>query len=471
MAITTGYRDITMLVVPEDNNTWADLGSSPLATWADWTTWVTDPTDIVVEFTDDIGFISYRTPLLSIEADGDATFELDISTTGAFTGEESNIPFSTGVEYDYPQGRYFRWTITISANVDNPVPLLRTFSSRYSAEYETEYLDDYEVYANTSTGITPALPTSLGVIKHIQATTHQGPPYVESGYVIETQGSEYVRTAVPTTASNITLTPGTPFSLTATALNFGSQQGYIIIDSIGANLLTAQSAGAVTIESWAYVTTLDTASDIVQMVNPFITPRTEEFAMGVRNDGVNFVWGVTSGYTLTGTTTIQTDTWYHVAFTWDGTTSKLWVNGVLEDSTTTSPGWSIIDNAVMGGQETPVFPGSPVYAPNFYGEMSNFRISDSVRYTANFTTPTGDFYNDTDTLFLLRHTTSDENGEDYGTDTYIIEQRGGVAQIETKNPPTLQIVDYTGSPWDGTVDVMLVGLRKITRVDQQVVIV
>lgn len=43
-------------------------------------------------------------------------------------------------------------------------------------------------------------------------------------------------------------------------------------------------------------------------------------------------------YELYGTTTLVAGTAYHVALTWDGTTRKLYVNGVLEASDTNAPG-------------------------------------------------------------------------------------------------------------------------------------
>jgi hypothetical protein len=33
--------------------------------------------------------------------------------------------------------------------------------------------------------------------------------------------------------------------------------------------------------------------------------------------------------------------------------------------------------------------------------------------------------------------------------------------IKQKNPPQVEVVDYSGNPWDGTVDVVLRGLPKV----------
>lgn len=463
MTITTGYLDQTMLIVPENQDSWADLGSSPYTTWSSWTTWCSSPTNIVVTFTDDIGAVEYRTPLLTVNAEGSVSTSLDISTTGSFTGEETNIPFVSGVEYDYPQGRYFRWTITVASTVDVDVPILRTYATRYNQEYVTEYLDDYDVYAATSTGITPSLTTQLGFVKHIQATAHQGPSYVEAGYVVD---SEPFRTQVPITTTSMALEPGTPFSESANSLDFASVNdlptGNILVDSSSV-LPVCATENQITIETWVKYNQVSSTQDkyVLDVHNPIVFPTSSQFAIRMSYDGAHFqirIIGDSLGILDSNLSPgIQPDQWYHIAYTYDGTTHRLFVNGLAQATNTSAQVFNSSNTRfVIGGQDLKTSEVS-----DLEGNLVGFRISKTALYTSTFTLPSSLPGNDVNTVFLLKSALEDENGFDSGVDPYIQEQRGGVAQIESKNPPTLQVVDFEGNPWDGTVDVMLVGLPKI----------
>jgi hypothetical protein len=59
--------------------------------------------------------------------------------------------------------------------------------------------------------------------------------------------------------------------------------------------------------------------------------------------------------------------------------------------------------------------------------------------------------------------------DDYVAPDYTMTQLGGVAVVQSKSPLAIQVVDYTGAPWDGTVDLVLRGLPAIVQTSSGVV--
>jgi hypothetical protein len=75
--------------------------------------------------------------------------------------------------------------------------------------------------------------------------------------------------------------------------------------------------------------------------------------------------------------------------------------------------------------------------------------------------PTQLFTNDEFTTLLIQNSLTDDSGyEDNGIE-YIIEQSGGSPVIRQKNPPQVEVVDYNGNAWDGSIDAVLRGYPKI----------
>jgi len=95
----------------------------------------------------------------------------------------------------------------------------------------------------------------------------------------------------------------------------------------------------------------------------------------------------------TGTTTISSNTWYHIAVVRNSGTTKLYIDGTLElTATGTNKDYTGKYLAVGGVYST---------AYLMLGHIDEFRVSNVARYTANFTAPTAPFQNDEDTLLLL----------------------------------------------------------------------
>ena len=76
---------------------------------------------------------------------------------------------------------------------------------------------------------------------------------------------------------------------------------------------------------------------------------------------------------LTGTTDLQLNTWYHIAATYSGTEINLYINGVLDaSSTTTTPMVTSVQNVCIGE-------GSMWKSRLFTGQMADLRFWNVVR--------------------------------------------------------------------------------------------
>lgn len=86
--------------------------------------------------------------------------------------------------------------------------------------------------------------------------------------------------------------------------------------------------------------------------------------------------------TLAAGSALATDTWVHVAVTWDGVTMTLWIAGASAATSTTTPVAINTPNLLATTSDRP---GTTTSALD--GWFCNFRITNACRYTANFTPP------------------------------------------------------------------------------------
>jgi len=164
------------------------------------------------------------------------------------------------------------------------------------------------------------------------------------------------------------------------SMEFGGNGDYLDIPTN--HLVDDFGAGDFTIEGWAYLKS-DPASSYHSLFHTgfslqiYINDSTVK--MWASNDGSSY--NIVSG--LTGpTSAVSQNTWFHWAVVRNGSSFKVYVNGVVGNSGTSS------DSIYYDGT-----PRIADYAPNtgtypFDGYMDDFRITKGVaRYTANFTPP------------------------------------------------------------------------------------
>lgn len=92
---------------------------------------------------------------------------------------------------------------------------------------------------------------------------------------------------------------------------------------------------------------------------------------------------------------LSNNTWYHIAVSRSGTTTKLFIDGTQSGSDYTNDDRSWVNNTEY------LLAVSKDGDKSWRGHIDEFRVSNTARYTEDFTAPTEPFQNDGNTLMLL----------------------------------------------------------------------
>ena len=122
---------------------------------------------------------------------------------------------------------------------------------------------------------------------------------------------------------------GSSFINAQSALNFDNtnQWSYVNSGTTFTNNLTGSSS--ITVEAWINPISTQTYSTVCGTYDGSAM----QFLMRLDNNKLAFFISNGSITGLAGTSTITPGVWTHVAGTWDGTDIKVYVNGVLENTT------------------------------------------------------------------------------------------------------------------------------------------
>jgi len=170
--------------------------------------------------------------------------------------------------------------------------------------------------------------------------------------------------------------PADPFELPASYTTYGSTY----MDGTGDYLnstyaINWSTFGSYTIEFWVYHTSMSATNQTYASTGGsgytnFYNYSNGRIGLGIQ--GTNEI--------VSASGVITTNTWYHIAYTYNGTTTTIYVNGVSVASGTTG----VYSNNSAALQIGNGLGGLPVY-----GYMSDFRLTKgTVVYTGNFTPPT-----------------------------------------------------------------------------------
>ncbi len=216
-------------------------------------------------------------------------------------------------------------------------------------------------------------------------------------------------TPSPMPTATATATPSPTPTATATATPIPPSNSMLRFDGVNDEVRGGQIAGldgAHTIEFWVRPAT-DEQNSVILATTDGVTGWLLEL-----NDG-RITWRVVStiGWRkVQHPTVLLANTWYHVAVTYDGATTRVFVNGF--------PGPAVTIGAITQG---PFFRigGIPGYG-FFNGDVDNVHISNIVRYSATFAPPSSVApATDANTLALYRmnegsgQTIADASGNGY----------------------------------------------------------
>ena len=166
--------------------------------------------------------------------------------------------------------------------------------------------------------------------------------------------------------------------------------GSLAFDGTNNCCLTTQSAmsssGPFTFECWAYWNDTALSTDMGMLCSQYESGASGRMLFGSQSG--DLVLRVDGG-TIYLTASVSTGVWYFVAWTFDGTTHRLFLNGTLASSSTSVPALYTGVNTSIGGQ-----PEALLANYCLDGYIDDLRITKGyARYTANFTPPTAEFPN------------------------------------------------------------------------------
>jgi len=208
--------------------------------------------------------------------------------------------------------------------------------------------------------------------------------------------------SLPTPVGGVTSNVLGPYSSYSTldSIRFDGT-GYIDYGNAASSALTTNLwANAWTIEGWVYPTATSTGFIASRSTTSFTTT---DYGLYVQNSGGAAVQPIfTNGpgnYYNTSSITCPLNTWTHVAVTYDGARSNIYVGGLVGNSmsmSTFSFGYTPSCNFQIGSW-------LPSPTQSFVGNLADLRVSNVARYTgSSYTVPTAPFTTDSNTLLLLK---------------------------------------------------------------------
>jgi hypothetical protein len=143
-----------------------------------------------------------------------------------------------------------------------------------------------------------------------------------------------------------------------------------------ATALQLETLSSYTIEFWMYVMNGANRQQIIGN-RPSSANQGWFVSVGVTANKISF--SHTGGTGATSTGTIVSSAWNHVAICRNGTSMTIFINGVLDSTTTISNGTTSTSPILIG------MSGESGTPRPYYGYLSNIRISNTAIYTSNFT--------------------------------------------------------------------------------------
>jgi hypothetical protein len=168
---------------------------------------------------------------------------------------------------------------------------------------------------------------------------------------------------------------------------------------------------------------------------------------------------------VVGNTIVDDGNWHHIAVTRQSSSGGVWlyVDGVLDGSDVSSPSTGDIsyrngrntyypdDPTLVFGAEKHDYPGSLYYN----GKLDEFRLSNVIRYTGNFSPPTSPFITDAQTVALyhfnegsgslLSDVSGASGGPSNGTILYGGNPAGPVWTYDTPFNPVREVINTNNS--------------------------
>lgn len=279
----------------------------------------------------------------------------------------------------------------------NAVPLT---IGRHNANAITGYVSNLRIVKGTaiySANFTPST-SPLSAVANTKFLACQSNRFVDNsadGVVISNFGDAKVTTFGP-------FNPAAIYSAATNggSLYFDGSGDYL---SMSYNAAFTSASGDFTVEQWVYPQRPANTMIAIGGIWDSISPAPQSWVHFINTSGkyvliVDNSSGGTDTTIFTSSATIPNNSWTHIAFSRSGSTWRLFINGVLDTTTTNALTLSTGSNPYMVG-----YFSNPGGGDNpFKGFISNHRIvKGTAVYTANFTVPTAPLSAIANTSFLL----------------------------------------------------------------------
>lgn len=317
-------------------------------------------------------------------------------------------------------GGYYSTSFTMSGHIDE-------FRISNSARYTANFTPQTTPFVNDENTL---------VLWHMDGTNNSK--------VIEDDNGVRNKSGVYSTGANISTNQS----------KFGGTSAYF--DGTSVDLITYRDSispgtGDFTLEGWVYFLGVPSTGDSGFMIF-WISSGSNYLSLYGTNKLQLAIGGKYGSVTLPVTPAINT--WYHLAAVRSSGTYKVYWNGVDCGAFTNDSGWPASGTATWlpsGGS----FGKFTDVRGDWYGYMDELRISNSARYTSNFTPPTAPFVNDANTLLLI-HCDGTNNSTVFEDDNGVRSKKGiqavGNAQVDTAQSK----FGGASAQFDGTGDYLLI---------------
>lgn len=222
------------------------------------------------------------------------------------------------------------------------------------------------------------------------------PNFANVSLLLHMDGTNGSTTFTDSSPNNFTVTPFNQAQISTAQSKFGGASG--LFDGASDYLTVpddvdfAFGTGDFTIELWARFTVANSGINysLVAQGTAGFTSNAGFFFLRHSSNNLRFIFtddGTgASGFKICDTPFSPTvNVWYHLAVTRSGTSIRLFIDGVLSNTLTSSA-------AIFNSTRAVSIAADEVGANGFSGYMDDLRITKGVaRYTANFTPPTAPF--------------------------------------------------------------------------------
>ena len=231
------------------------------------------------------------------------------------------------------------------------------------------------------------------------------PTYPSIQDVTQLPAQATVYGSLPTPVGGVTSNVLGPYTLSPQldSIRFDGT-GYIDYGNAASSVMTTNLwANAWTIEGWVYPTALGGNTPIYSR-SSYGTTNSYDLLIYTQGSGLL----VYAGNYTSAPSALSLNTWQHIAVTYDGTQSNIYVNGSYKNGGSTAPYSFNPTYGTLVGAWGPGVATAFASTTSFQGNLADVRVSNVARYTgSSYTVPnvadgSGPFKTDANTLLLLK---------------------------------------------------------------------